>query len=452
MPLSPRTAAVWLAFAALAVQAAASEVPTDNKKLGTIFNSDINGLLICVDIGDQTAAEYRQLVDQMLSMRMNVLAQNVGMPDPVIYRSRAATTWDKYHEGTVFSLWPQYGRDWARWQSGVIRSMFASGTDPLQITIEECRKRGTLCVASYRMNAQDFYDRELDLQDFGRKHRGWAIPGACCLDPAIPGVYKHRMAIFREVLNNCDVDGIELDFLRTHNMVSDPLKNYTVLTQMVRDVRRLLDASAKSKGRNKLLLGVRVMPILGGEFRKEDFPGASYGPPTNTSCKDKGLDVATWIKERIVDYVCPSLFEPASVPRTREFADLAKGTNVGIYPTIFSQPGWVEGVWPGDEKNPILDSPEVRQRHRSEVCKWALQCYADGADGISTYNWPRCGPDGRPGIMWHMEKDQTMTPHDATKRSDYPYYIGASHGCFEVCRDICRRLASPDSLRRCAQP
>ena len=109
------------------------------------------------------------------------------------------------------------------------------------------------------------------------------------------------------------------------------------------------------------------------------------------SCRTLGLDVKTWIEEELVDYVCPSLFWPRlpGVPKTSEFAALAKKKNVGIYPTVFPLPAWAE-----DSKNPLPDTPETRRRHHDEIVKAALQCYGDGADGISTFNWGTYFPPG----------------------------------------------------------
>jgi hypothetical protein len=125
-----------------------------------------------------------------------------------------------------------------------------------------------------------------------------------------------------------------------------------------------------------------------------DPPGTQYpggDVKTDISCRALGLDVKTWIEEELVDYVCPSLFWPRlpGVPKTAEFAALAKNKNVGIYPTVFPLPAWAE-----DAKHPVPDTPEMRRRHQDEIIKAALQCYNEGADGISTYNWGTYFPPG----------------------------------------------------------
>jgi hypothetical protein len=166
-------------------------------------------------------------------------------------------------------------------------------------------------------------------------------------------------------------------------MISDPLKNHPVLTQMVADTRKMLDEVAIRKGKKKMILGVRVGPMLDGPFRKEDFPGSSYGEPTNASCRNLGLDVKTWVDKRLVDYICPALFSPTGLPKTKEFVELTEGTDIGVYPTI-------SFICCGATSLPIVEQPdnaETRRRYRIDICTEALKCYDEGADGISLFNW-----------------------------------------------------------------
>jgi hypothetical protein len=107
-----------------------------------------------------------------------------------------------------------------------------------------------------------------------------------------------------------------------------------------------------------------------------------------------GLDVKTWIAEGLVDAVCPALFLDGlpSLPKTREFAALAKGTNVGIYPTLWSWPLWAHGEKPWmicEERSISLEKKDEQALalYKDELCTTALRMYEDGADGISTFNW-----------------------------------------------------------------
>lgn len=357
--------------------------------LGSIFNSDINNLLHASSGDDITAEEYSRGVHAILDLRPGLLAQNVGMPDPVIYPSAVATNWAKHHTEITLELWPEEDPERARRQADAMRRLAALGTDPLTLTIAACRQRGTPVVASYRMNAEDFYHASYRMSDFGRVHAADRIPDAGCLDPAVPAVFDQYAAILGEVMTRYDVDGVELDFRRWYHMVSDPLHNHPVLTRLVRAARQQADAAARAKGRGPMLVGARVGPSLDLEPSPFVFPGIFYPErPTNASCRELGLDVQTWISEGLVDYLCPSLFLdglPAQ-PKTREFAELAAGTPVGIYPTLWGWSAWMHGI--GERS--IGLGPEDQGAlalFKDDLCTAALRLYEDGADGISTYNW-----------------------------------------------------------------
>jgi hypothetical protein len=398
------TTALFVSYFAIADESHSQLAPIipSGKKLGTIFNNDINNILLQAGLKGGQVADYQRYLDQLLAMKPKVLAQNIGLPDPVIYRSDVATTLDKYVVEISKVAWPENDPEKDSIpQEKCLLNLFAAGTDPLKLTIDACRRNGVLVVASYRMNAEDWYQNTWRLSDFGREHPdyriaaqkdtpGWGKPLTGNLDPAIPDVYEHRMKIFREVAEKYDIDGIEFDFRRWYHMVSDPEKNHVVLTRMVRDTRAMLDEVAKRKGRNKLLLGVRVAASLDSPPDVFLHPGAWHAENLEYSCKYYGLDVPTWTKEELVDYICPSQFlgQLPCMPLTREFVTLTKNTNIGVYPTLWSMASWMHEII-GVEKDISL---EVKDRpalalYKYDLCASALRMYQDGADGISTFNW-----------------------------------------------------------------
>ncbi|MDA1177555.1 MAG: exo-alpha-sialidase [Planctomycetota bacterium] len=364
----------WFFFVIGGAVSAMADLPESNRAFRTIFNNDTDNVLYAVDSGQSPqniVADYRRAIAQIAESRPGIMAQNVGNPDPVIYRSREATAWSKYIDGPV---------------SISMNKMIEAGTDPLQVTIEVCREHGVPVVASYRMNAEDFYEEGLEIQDFGRKHKHLAIP-----DPAHPVVYQHRMAIFREVAENYDIDGIEFDFRRWTHMISDPLQNHPILTRMVRETRQMLDEVAKRKGKKRLILGVRVGPSLDTPQEVAKYAGLKPGNrKVDPSCRELGLDVKTWVQEGLVSYICPSLFWPSwpGLPRTREFSELAKGHDIGIYPTIFPRPAWLDDSGDVVNRGPIEPSDrDTLQEYKDGFCNLTLRCYDEGADGVSMFNW-----------------------------------------------------------------
>ena len=374
-----------------------------NKKFGTIFNNDINNILYAMDKNEATPERYLAALNGILDAGPGILAQNVGMPEAVIYRSDIENTFNKYLVEVTKITWPGDDATEAENEAGVLKSLMDQGKDPLKLTVEACRERNVKIVASYRMNAEDCYDNTWMLSDFGRAHPEYRIkdpdnekssykhkktPGNegffGCLDPAIPEVYDHRMMIFADVAKNYDIDGIEFDFRRWTKMISDPPVNHPILTQMVRDTRKMLDETAKAKGRDRMILGVRVGPSI--ETRGRIYDGGNTD--NDISSIELGLDIRTWIKEEIADYICPSLFWPTwpGLPETAEFAELSKTKDIGVYPTLFPLPAWLseEGTYKGPIKP---DEKDKMQKYKDEFCRLALRLYDEGADGISTFNW-----------------------------------------------------------------
>ena len=368
---------------------AVADAPRTGRGLGSIFNNDINNILHA-SAGDAiTVAQYSGAVHAILDHRPGLLAQNVGMPDPVIYPSAVATGWEVYHAEISRELWPEQEPGVAEREAGALRRLAALGTDPLQLTIDACRQRHTPVVASYRMNAEDFYHASYRLSDFGRAHAQARIPGAGCLDPAVPAVFDHYVAVITEVMDRYDIDGVELDFRRWYHLVSDPHRNHPVLTRLVRAVRQHADAVGRARGGRRLLVGARVGPSLALDPTPFVYPGSFYPEkPTNASCHDLGLDVPAWVREGLVDYLCPTLFLdglPAQ-PRTAEFVALTHGTSVGVYPTLWGWSAWMHGI---GERSIGLETADAGALalFKDDLCTAALRLYEDGADGISTYNW-----------------------------------------------------------------
>ena len=97
-----------------------------------------------------------------------------------------------------------------------------------------------------------------------------------------------RLAQFQEVIENYDIDGLSLDFMRgpVYFRPGQAEKNLDKMTDLIRETQSLLQRKSESAGR-KLVLLVRVPPYLEG-------------------CRQIGLDVSAWIKQSLVDIVVPA--------------------------------------------------------------------------------------------------------------------------------------------------
>ncbi len=118
-----------------AVSAGTSEKPSrssafSGRRFGTIFNNDINNILAASSGRSSTPQEYQRAVYAILDMKPGGLAQNVGMPDPVLYPSSVATSFDRHLEEAGKSLSPIEGTaETARCQADAMRRLRELGTE-----------------------------------------------------------------------------------------------------------------------------------------------------------------------------------------------------------------------------------------------------------------------------------------------------------------------------------
>ena len=150
-------------------------------------------------------------------------------------------------------------------------------------------------LANVRMN--DHHGRLVQWTPWEREHKEWSLAedtgardwksiGALRqMDYAIEGLRKFRFSILEEILEQFDIDGLQLDFGRTAPFLSEPkAENARFMTEYVREVRQLLDKTARKRQRGEMLLGVIVPWDI-------DF------------CTQEGLQVQQWIEQELIDYV-----------------------------------------------------------------------------------------------------------------------------------------------------
>ena len=142
------------------------------------------------------------------------------------------------------------------------------GGDLVQLFIDRCRKRGQAPFISFRLN--DGHHKEWVNSTRGEKISSGAGQGLCKFyvdhpeyrigsdlkdwaqrvqNWAIPEVRAYRFSLIRELCENYDFDGFELDFLRMFSFFqldkTTAAQRCGIMTGFVRDVRALLDRTAR---------------------------------------------------------------------------------------------------------------------------------------------------------------------------------------------------------------
>lgn len=136
-----------------------------------------------------------------------------------------------------------------------------------------------------------------------------------------------------------------------------------IVTDYLRKVRQTLDDVAAEKGFNRIKM---VHVVLGSEAAN----------------RFHAFDVPTWVAEGLVDELCPYpwadypdrwLCEGFVDVDVKYYAELVRGTDVKLYPM------WLAGIWRTHW------TPEHVQM--KDYFTQAMRDYADGADGISAWDF-----------------------------------------------------------------
>lgn len=247
----------------------------------------------------------------------------------------------------IDSIWFGWGEGHtAVWPSQVIPETknvlpkwWEIGVDPVDVLLQESRKRDREVFFSYRINGSDNDNlHDPARPSFGPEHPiplktarpDWLIQGS----PSAPADRKHRVAqrlhpdwnfvvpgvrdlklrMLREVAEKYEFDGIQIDFARVAALFPEGQQwaNRDKLTEFMRSVRTILLEIEKHRGR-PFLLAARV-------------------PENLMRCHFDGMDVETWARENLVDILV--LRCRSSDVDIAAFRRLTRSTGIMLYPCL----------------------------------------------------------------------------------------------------------------------
>ena len=267
-----------------------------------------------------------------------------------------------------------------------LETYVAQGGDVIRVFLDECHARNLVPFISMRMNDMhhimrgnsepDPAKREAAMAEFQffADHPEWRLGDSypskgsrAVLDWANKPVRDHRIAILREVCENYDIDGLELDFMRAYvyfNPKRTPLaERRAIMTDFVRQVRQLLDRTARG-GKHRWLC-VRI-------------PG--YG----VSYDEAGIDLAAFCHSGVEmvnvsgHYFTDQQLEIAMIrrqvpPHVAIYAEMQFVTAIGTAP-VSAVPGGMQRA-------------VNRRTTDAQFYTTAALAYARGADGVSAFNF-----------------------------------------------------------------
>ena len=298
--------------------------------------------------------------------------------------------WSEGHEGPypskVLQLFDHPG--YKKWVE--------DGVDIMKIFLEETKKRGLEVFHSYRINGGDHDLGAVSRIAMKEAHPEWLIYPSWrpvgMWNFAFQGVRDYKLRILREVAEDYDFDGLELDYARGCPVLppGHQWENREKLTDFMRAVRSMTLEVEEGRGR-PFLLAARVPENLEG-------------------CHFDGLDVETWAREELLDIFVIGI--RSFDVDVAAFRRITAGKNMKLFPCLDDHHTSDGYNWPPIE---VL---------HGVFASWWRQ----GVDGVYTFNW-------------------NYAPHEEALRiglAGAPHYPapGPAH------RQLYREIGSPQTLER----
>ncbi len=318
-------------------------------------------------------------VDEVAGTGVDTLVYGFGAGPTMFHNTEVGEIWGTrlVEAGNAFSqaepsnLWAL--SSWRAYEN--LRSLREQGLDILTLLVERAHAKGLEFFGSLRMShTADPKDTDTaHTWQFRIDHPEWCLKGhgKHAFNWVHPEVGAERLALIEEAVNRYDVDGFEVDWVFCPCFFEDGEagQNAHVLTEFMREVRRVVVKAAQRRGR-PIALGVRVLPTLSGNLAE-------------------GLDVPAWVKEGLLDFVAPVLYGPRRMDVDFPFewlVDLTQPTACEVYPALQDQVRSVttSGLW--QQNRHIKDHPATLEHYRAGAAAY----WSKGTDAIYLpwFNWP----------------------------------------------------------------
>ena len=279
----------------------------DSKKRRLLYYNDSRHTYMYSYDPPMTLEEAWSPVDEVAGTAVDTFVYGSGAGPAVMHDSKVGEVWGRRFE-KFDSAW-----SWRAYEN--VKSLIAAGHDPLNILIDRAHDKGMDFFASLRLNhPMDPADVENPFNwQFRMDHPEWCLTGSGrhSFNWVYPEVRAERFAYIEEYLTQYDIDGLELEFTFCPYYFEDDEgeQNAHIMTEYLRDVRRLADETASSRGR-PIEIGAKVLPTRAGNLAQ-------------------GLDVAAWVQDGLLDFVVPTIYQDHQVDPNFPFewlVDLADGT------------------------------------------------------------------------------------------------------------------------------
>ena len=254
-------------------------------------------------------------VDEVAGTAVDTFVYGSGAGPAVMHDTKVGEVWGRRFD-RFDSAWA-----WRAYEN--VKSLVDRGLDPLNILIDRAHNKGLDFFASLRLNhPMDPADVDNPFNWQARiDHPEWCLTGSGkhAFNWVHPGVRAERFAYIEEYLTQYDIEGLELEFTFSPYYFEDGEgeKSSYIMTDYLREVRRLADEVAETRGR-PMEIGAKVLPTRAGNLAQ-------------------GLDIVSWVQGGLIDFVVPTIYQDRQLDPNFPFewlVELADGTDCEVYPTL----------------------------------------------------------------------------------------------------------------------
>lgn len=281
--------------------------------------------------------------------------------------------------------------------------------DPLKFAVEEAHKRG-LEIHAWINVVQVFAGNELnilnDVNHIVQRKPGWVIEDyrdgskSYWLDPGLPEVREYISDMIKEMVENYDVDGVHLDYIRYPGKNFNDEFSFSVYGNgLLRDEWRRKNITELIELINKKIKAVKPYIKLGatpiGIYKNHS---GMYGLEGFTQVYQ---DAREWLKKGLLDYIAPQIYWPFD--NNYRFDLLAKE--------------WIDNSF---GRNVVIGIGAYKPEVKNEIEKMIKYVRDVGADGIAffryssikDYSFESFSYKSFPSIMNWIKADYPPPPHN----------------------------------------
>ena len=240
------------------------------RKKRTLYFNDARHYYLYVFEPPMTMEDAWVPIDEVAGTAVDTFVYGVERGDGLFYPSRVGQRFGA--DMRPFEL-TAYWRTWENMQSLIDR-----GLDPLTVLIDRAHQKGMDFFASVRMASYGGLEGKYKVPEGGR-------------GLAHEFVRDHQYAVLKELATEYATDGVELDFAAAPGGMPRYLRPEEVpaMTPVLTEWVAKISKAVRNRSGKPGQVGARVYP-------------------TEEMCLEQGLDVRTWIREGLVDYLAPILY------------------------------------------------------------------------------------------------------------------------------------------------